>query len=155
MTRRYGALLIINDDVDLVLAVNADGVHLGLEDLPLSAARTLLGPGRIIGASVHTVEQARFAEQEGADYLGVGPIFPSPTKQARPPLGCKILREIKNETHIPLIAIGGITVDNVWQALDGGADGAACISAVLSAPDIRKAAEGLLRTIRGKSRPDE
>jgi len=146
--RRNKAVLTINDDVDLALAVDAHGVHLGLEDLPVSAARSLLGPGRIIGASVHTLEQARVAESEGADYLGVGPIFSSPTKQARPPLGCGILGDFRKAAHIPVIAIGGISAGNVLEVLKGGADGVACISAVLCAPDIGKAAGELLRTIR-------
>jgi thiamine-phosphate diphosphorylase len=152
--RKYRAVLTINDDVDLAMAVDADGVHLGQEDLPVSAARSLLGPGRIIGASAHTPDQARIAEEDGADYIGVGPIFSSPSKQARPPLGCEMLRSFKKAVQIPVFAIGGISEKNVAQVFETGADGVACISAVFGSPEPGKAAEALLRAIR-RVRPAE
>lgn len=154
LARRYKAVLTINDDVDLAMAVNADGVHLGQEDLPVSAARSLLGPGRIIGASAHTLEQAKAAEREGADYLGVGPIFPSSTKQARPSLGCEILAAMKRTVQIPVFAIGGISLENVVRVLESGADGVACVSAVLGTPEPGIAAGELLRAIH-RVRPAE
>ena len=152
LTRREKVILIINDDVDLAMAIEADGVHLGQEDLPIARVRALLGPDPIIGASAHTVDQALSAQKAGADYLGIGPIFPSPSKQARPPLGPEILSKIRSKVAIPLFAIGGITEANVREVLLTGADGVACISAVFSAshrlPDIRKTAERLLEIIR-------
>ncbi|HEY5649526.1 MAG TPA: thiamine phosphate synthase [Nitrospiria bacterium] len=130
------AVFIINDRTDLALAVNADGVHLGQEDLPVDKARKILGPGSVIGVSVHTVMQAQEAEKTGADYLGVGPVFPSQTKQARPPLGCTFLREIRKSVNIPVAAIGGIKPGNVRDVLESGAEAYAVVSAVLSADDI-------------------
>jgi thiamine-phosphate pyrophosphorylase len=152
LTRQEKVILIINDDLDLAMAVEADGVHLGQEDLPIVRARAVLGMDRIIGGSAHTMDQALSAQKAGADYLGIGPIYPSPTKQARPPLGPDLLSRIRSKISIPLFAIGGISEQNVREVLLAGADGVACISAVLSVPggtsDIRKAAERLLEIIR-------
>jgi thiamine-phosphate pyrophosphorylase len=144
LAHRSGVTLIINDGVDLTMAVEADGVHLGQEDLPLSTARALLGPHRIIGISVHTLEQAREAEAGGADYLGIGPIFSSTTKQARPPLGCELLKQFRREVRIPIIAIGGISASNVRQVMAAKVDGVAIVSAVLSQPDVAAATAELM-----------
>jgi len=148
LAHRNGVTLLINDWADLALAVEADGVHLGQDDLPPSAARAVLGPGRIIGVSAHTLEQARVAESEGADYLGIGPIFPSRTKQARPPLGCDFLRRIRAEIRIPIIAIGGITAQNLRKVIATGIDGVAVVSAVLGRPDIAQAAAELISLLK-------
>jgi thiamine-phosphate pyrophosphorylase len=145
--RKENGLLIINDDVDLALAIGADGVHLGLEDLPIERARVLLGTERIIGGSVHTLEAAVAAQEAGADYLGIGPIFPSSTKQARVPLGCDILKEFRKKVHVPIFAIGGISLNNIESVLVNGADGAACLSAILTHPDIRRASQQMLLVI--------
>ena len=146
-TRTARAILIINDDLDLALACKAEGIHLGQDDFPLQEARKILGSERIIGISAHTPVQARTAADHGADYLGVGPIFPSPTKKARPALGCEILKEIKRDSKIPIFAIGGLGLENSPSALKAGADGIACISAILNQPDITKASQQMLEVI--------
>lgn len=148
LAHRNGVTLVINDRVDLAMAVEADGVHLGQEDLPLSVARTLLGPQRIIGISAHTLEQAREAEAGGADYLGIGPVFSSTTKQARPPLGCELLKQFRREVRIPIIAIGGISAANVRQVMAAKVDGIAVVSAVLSRPDVAAATAELLAILK-------
>jgi thiamine-phosphate pyrophosphorylase len=148
LAHQNGVTLLINDWADLALAVQADGVHLGQDDLPPSAARAVLGPGRIIGVSAHTPEQAKAAESEGADYLGIGPIFPSRTKQGRPPLGCDSLRRIRAEVRIPIIAIGGITARNLREVTATGVDGVAVVSAVLGRPDITQAAAELISLLK-------
>ena len=148
LARKENVVFIINDDVDLTLASEADGVHLGQEDLPIAKTRSLLGPDRIIGGSAHTLGQALAAQEAGADYLGIGPIFPSPTKQARPPLGCGILSKLRHKILIPLFAIGGISEQNIPEVLSAGADGVACVSAVLSQPNIRETTQRLLQIIR-------
>jgi thiamine-phosphate pyrophosphorylase len=133
-----GALFLINDRVEVALAVHADGVHLGQEDLHFSEARRLLGDQKIIGITVNTVEQAREAASLGADYLGVSPIFATQTKpDAGEPAGLYLLREIRRRVSLPLIAIGGITLDNAPAVIQAGADGVCAISAVVTRPDVR------------------
>ncbi len=148
LAQRCGVMLVINDRVDLALAVEAAGVHLGQQDLPLSAARALLGPQRIIGISVHTLEQAREAEAGGADYLGVGPVFSSTTKQERPPLGCETLKQFRRQVRIPIVAIGGISLLNVRQVMAAKVDGVAVVSAVLSRSDVAHAATEFTRILQ-------
>jgi len=139
-----GIPLIINDRIDVALACGADGVHLGQEDLRLADARRICGPARIIGISVNTVKEARDAENGGADYLGVGPLFPTSSKsRLRTILGLEGLREIRKQVHLPLLAIGGITTENVVPVRRAGAEGVAVISALMSAPDITCAAADL------------
>lgn len=135
-TRAAGCKLIVNDRIDIALACDADGVHLGQEDLPLDAGKKLMGE-KIVGISTHDVEQAREAEQNGADYIGFGPMFGTATKDtglsAR---GLAMLQEIRAAVNIPIVAIGGITELNVQQVWQAGADSAAIISDVLGAEDI-------------------
>lgn len=135
-TRARGCALIVNDRADIALAVDADGVHLGQEDLPLAAARRIMG-GKLVGISTHDARQARAAEAGGADYIGFGPVFETATKRTGyPARGLEMLREIRREIQIPIVAIGGINEENaaaVWQA---GADAAAMISELLQAEDI-------------------
>lgn len=139
-TRRHGVLFIVNDRVDIALASGADGVHLGPEDMPLSYARRI-APCLIIGYSCDTKEEAQKAERLGADYLGVGTVFPTTTKRdAGPPIGLERLREIKSSVRIPVVAIGGITLDNVEDVLATGVDGVAVVSAIVGAPSVREAA---------------
>lgn len=137
MTRQAGAVLIINDRVDVALAVRAAGVHLGQDDLPIKAARKILGGEFIIGVSTHDVDQAREAEAGGADYIGFGPIFGTTTKDtgyaAR---GLDMLREIKKAVKIPIVAIGGINEGNVKEVWAAGADSAAIISDLMGAEDV-------------------
>jgi len=141
-------LFLVNDRVDVALAAGADGVHLGQEDLPASAARRILGEGAVLGVSAGSVEEARAAEEEGADYLGVGPIFPTPSKpDAGEPLGLEGLRAIRRVVNIPLVAIGGINEENLEEVFEAGADGVAVISAVASAPDLEEAVRRLRRAV--------
>ncbi len=136
LTQAHGCRLIINDRVDVALACDADGVHLGQEDLPLHAARSLL-PAKIIGISTHDLEQAQRAQDEGADYIGFGPMYGTATKQtgysAR---GVVMLREIRSAVRIPIVAIGGINEGNVSETWKAGADAAAIISDILAAEEI-------------------
>ena len=137
-----GALFLVNDRVEVALAVGADGVHLGQEDLHYRAARRLLGEQKIIGITVNTPEQALEAARLGADYLGVSPIFATRTKpDAGEPAGLTLLREIRRRVSLPLIAIGGITLDNASAVIEAGADGICAISAVVTRPDVRGAIE--------------
>ena len=151
LAHRSGVTFVINDEVDLALAVEADGVHLGQEDFPLSAARSLLGPRRIIGISVHTLPQAREAEAGGADYLGIGPVFSSTTKQARPPLGCEALKQFRRQVRIPIIAIGGISMVNIRQVMAVKIAGVAVVSAVLSRSDVAAATAELTAVLNASS----
>ena len=136
LTRLYSCRLIVNDRVDIALACEADGVHLGQEDLPLHAARKLMGD-RIIGISTHSTEQAKEAEDGGADYIGFGPMFGTATKatgySARGP---EMLRQVREAVSIPIVAIGGIAEANVAEVWQAGADSAAIISDLLGADDI-------------------
>lgn len=144
LTKKKGIPFIVNDRVEVARIVQADGVHLGQEDQSLDFARKILNQNQIIGISVETVEQAIKAEKEGADYLGVGPIYPTATKlDAGRALGVTRLKEIKEAVNIPVIAIGGIDEDNLEEVLRAGADGIAVISAVVGAPDITQACRKL------------
>lgn len=139
ITHRWGIPLIINDRIDIALAVDADGVHLGEEDMPLVLARKIC-PSLIIGYSVSTVEEARKAEKEGADYLGAGTVFPTYTKKdAGEPIGLERLKEIKKAVHIPVVAIGGINLSNVEEVLATGVDGVAVVSAIVGAESVKEA----------------
>ena len=136
LTRAYACKLIINDRVDIALACEADGVHLGQEDLPLHAARKLMGD-RIIGISTHSIEQAKEAEGGGADYIGFGPMFGTTTKATGySSRGPAMLRQVRDAVRIPVVAIGGITEGNVNKVWQAGADSAAIISDLLGADDI-------------------
>ncbi|HID64505.1 MAG TPA: thiamine phosphate synthase [Anaerolineae bacterium] len=147
LTREASVPLIINDRLDVALAVEADGVHLGVEDMPIPIARHLMGPQAIIGFSPETVEQARQAEADGADYLGVGAVFGTGTKpDAGSPIGVEGLREMVRAVSIPVVAIGGITAGNAAACIQAGAAGVAVISAVVAAEDVKAAA----RRLRGQ-----
>jgi len=147
--RAAGAIFIVNDRVDLALAVGADGVHLGQDDLPARAARPLLHPGMILGVSTHSVTQARAAQADGADYVAVGSMFATRSKAEFELVGTDLLRKLRGEIRVPLIGIGGITHDNVREVIAAGADGVAVISAVCAADDPRAAAERFVALIRG------
>lgn len=132
-----GAILIVNDRCDLAMAVNADGVHLGQDDLPISYARRLMGPEKIIGLSTHNAAQVREAVTAQPDYVGFGPIFSTSTKADHDPVvGLEGLRAARVLTTLPMFAIGGITAGSVAEILATGADGVAVISAILKAPDL-------------------
>jgi thiamine-phosphate pyrophosphorylase len=141
LCRSHGALFIVNDRLDLALAAEADGAHVGQEDLPAGEARRLLGPHRILGVSTHSVDQALAAREVGADYIGFGPIFPTGTKQTGySPRGPAMLKEIRKAVSLPILAIGGITIENVGVVITAGATAPAVISAVVGAADIAAAA---------------
>lgn len=140
-----GAIFLVNDRCDLALAVEADGVHLGQDDLPLPLARTILGPDKIIGISTHNAVQVQEATKGGADYLGFGPIFPTGTKPDHEVVvGIEGLRTIRPLTHLPVFAIGGITVDTVEGLIEAGADGVAVVSAVAEASDLAGAVQAFM-----------
>jgi thiamine-phosphate pyrophosphorylase len=137
MTRDAGATFIVNDRADIALAVGADGVHLGQDDLQLAAARKILGREKIIGISTHDLAQARDAEKSGADYIGFGPIFGSATKDTGyTPRGLEMLRQVRQAVKIPVVAIGGINESNVAEVWKAGADAAAIISDLMGAEDV-------------------
>jgi thiamine-phosphate pyrophosphorylase len=140
LTKRSGATFIVNDDIDLALVVQAHGVHLGQNDFPVAEARRILGRTMIIGCSAHAIDQAKAAEADGADYLGVGPIYESSTKMVRAPLGCDQLRTICRAVKIPVYGIGGITVDRCGEVLATGATGVAVASGLLPAIGVKTAA---------------
>jgi thiamine-phosphate pyrophosphorylase len=134
------ALFIVNDRIDIALAVDADGVHIGQDDLPLEAARRLLKPGSVIGVTVRSLDEALRAASEGADYLGVGPIYSTTTKKdAGRPVGIELLRRVREACALPLAAIGGISLSNAPEVIDAGADMVCAISAVVRAQDVEEA----------------
>jgi thiamine-phosphate pyrophosphorylase len=140
--------LIINDRLDVALAVGADGVHLGQSDMPLEMARKIAGPSMLIGISAESDQDAIEAENGGADYLGVSPIYATPTKtDTAPPLGLQGLREIKNRVKIPLVGIGGLNKSNAAEVIRNGADGVAVVSAIVAADDPETAAMNLKQII--------
>jgi thiamine-phosphate pyrophosphorylase len=149
MCRGAGALFIVNDRVDIAMLCDADGVHLGQEDLPLEAARHLIGAQKIIGISTHSIDQARAAEAGGADYIGFGPIFPGGLKQNREGKGIEALRAVRSAVGIPIVAIGGITADRVPEVLAAGADAAAIITDVVRARDVGARAREILAMREG------
>lgn len=138
--RNHGVPLIINDNVNVALKSGADGVHVGIEDMPIDEIRRTVPDSFIIGATCKTVEQAQSAERLGADYMGVGAVFPSPTKKNAVRITREQLQEICVSVSIPAVAIGGISLENVDELKGGGMSGIAVVSAVFSADDIQKAA---------------
>ncbi len=147
MTSKRGITLMINDQVDLALAVGADGVHLGQEDLPLWAARKVLGKKALIGISTHTLEEAVQAELDGANYIGFGPVFSTKTKEnTRPSTGVAAIAEVAGRVHIPIYAIGGITLDALPAIFEAGARGIVAISAISG--DVQSNVRRWVETIR-------
>lgn len=148
LTKRTKTLFIVNDRLDVALACGADGVHLGQDDMRASVARQIAPPGFIIGVSVGTVGEAIRAEEEGADYLAISPIFSTDSKKdAGPGRGLEVLREIRQNVSVPVIAIGGINLDNVREVIAAGANGVAVISVVVGSGDIVAAAWELKKKI--------
>lgn len=139
----YHVPFIINDNVEVALKCGADGVHVGIEDAPVAKIRERAGKDFIIGATAKTIEQARLAEASGADYLGVGAVFPSPTKTDAVRITKKQLKKITSSVAIPAVAIGGITAENLEEICGGGQAGIAVVSAVFGAEDIEKATASL------------
>lgn len=150
LTRQHGVLFFVNDRVDIAALVDADGVHVGQDDIPCAEARKLLGPNAYIGVSAETVAEAIAAEQAGADYLGVGAVYPTLSKPDAGFTGLPGLQEIVQAVHIPVVAIGGIRQDNAAEVVAYGAHGLAVVSAVMSATNPRQAASSLLEVFRTK-----
>ena len=145
LCRRKGAISIINDNVEIAARTGADGVHVGQEDLEAGRVRALLGPDKIIGVSAHNVEEALAAQAAGADYLGTGAAFVTGTKTNAKPISRETIRAVTAAVDIPVVAIGGITRDNLPELKDCGLDGVAVVSALFAQPDVRAAAEELRR----------
>lgn len=146
LTRDAGCLFIVNDRVDIALLADADGVHVGQEDLPCVEVRRLVGSRRLVGVSTHTVDEARAAEADGADYIGFGPMYPTATKtDTRPQRTLDLLSEVKAAVGIPLVAIGGITEARIRDVRAAGADSVAVISAIMAARDPAAATRALGR----------
>ncbi|MFZ7113009.1 MAG: thiamine phosphate synthase [Desulfatiglandales bacterium] len=147
-----GVSFIVNDRVDVALAADAHGVHLGQDDFPIPLARKLLGPDWIIGGSASDLDEARICLSEGADYVGFGPVFPTTSKDdAGPVSGIALLKEVVESIPLPIVAIGGITVENAWEVMETGAKGIAVISAVCCRKDPTAAARALKEALtRGK-----
>ena len=143
-----GTLFIVNDRLDVALACGADGVHLGQDDIRVDVARQIAPPGFIIGVSVGTVDEAVRAEEEGADYIAISPVFSTASKDdAGPGRGLDVVREIRRSVSVPVIAIGGINLDNVREVIRAGADGVAVISAVVGSRDIIATARELSKRV--------
>lgn len=143
LCRKYQVPFLINDDVDLAVEVDADGVHVGQHDMEAGEVRKKIGPNRILGVSAQTVEQALLAQQAGADYLGVGAVFPTGTKDDADAVSIQTLGEICHAVSIPVVAIGGIGQHNVMQLAGSGICGIAVVSAIYAQPDIQNAASTL------------
>lgn len=143
LCHQYHVPLIINDNVEVALKSGADGVHVGIEDAPVAEIRGRVHDDFIIGATAKTIEQAKMAEEAGADYLGVGAVFPSPTKKNAIRITADQLKEICSSVSIPAVAIGGISLDNVTEISGGGMVGIAVVSAIFAAEDIQEAAKNL------------
>lgn len=154
MCAEVGAAFIVNDRIDIAIAVEADGVHLGQDDFPAPLARKLLGDQKIIGGSAATIEEARKCLSDGVDYIGFGPVYPTGSKDdAGPVSGLQILRRVIREIPLPIIAIGGVSEENIPEIMQAGAHGIAVISAVCCQKDPRHATEILLKAMN--SRPAE
>jgi thiamine-phosphate pyrophosphorylase len=150
MTREAGAAFIVNDDIDLALLVGADGVHVGQEDLPLEAVRSLVGENMAIGLSTHSPEQALAAEARGADYIGVGPIFATRTKEdVCAPVGFAYLDFVAGNLNLPFVAIGGIKEHNLGEVAAHGARCMALVTEITAAADIRGKIAALTRILHG------
>ena len=144
---KYNVPLLINDRIDIALACQAAGVHLGQNDIPLSVARAILGPDAIIGVSAHSCEEALAAEKDGADYLGVGAVFPTNSKDDASEVGLNMLKEIRQISKLPIVGIGGINAQNYTQVRAAGAQGAAIISGILGVNNIEDEVSKIKMTI--------
>jgi thiamine-phosphate pyrophosphorylase len=151
--REAGVLFIVNDALEVALTVQADGVHLGQDDLPVAEAKKLMHPmgvkNFLVGASTHSLEQALEAEKQGADYIGIGPVFATPTKPTYNPVGVELVRTVTGRVKVPHVAIGGIDVSNVAEVLAAGAQRVAVVRAICGAADIKSAAKKMKEAIVG------
>ena len=144
ITTRHNVPLIINDRVDVALAIDADGVHVGQSDMPCDVTRRLIGEDKILGVSASTVDEAQKAEKDGADYIGTGAVFPTATKDDAPSVTKEELKEVVDSIEIPVVAIGGITLENAHELTDTGIAGLSVVSAIMSADNPKKASQELL-----------
>lgn len=144
ITDKYNVPLIINDRIDIALAVDAAGVHVGQSDIPANVARKIIGEDKILGISAATLEEAKLAEAEGADYLGIGAVFPTDTKKDARSVSVELLDEIKKSLTVPVVGIGGISESNVELLKESKIDGIAVVSAILGKDDIEQAAKNML-----------
>ncbi|MBI4549544.1 MAG: thiamine phosphate synthase [Candidatus Omnitrophica bacterium] len=148
LTAKHRRIFIVNDRLDLAIALGADGVHLGQDDLPVAVARKILRDrSKIIGKSTHSLGQALRAAEEGADYIGVGPVFSTPTKPSYEPVGLDLVREVSRKIKVPFVAIGGIDADNLPQVLEAGARRVAVVRAVFRCDDPYASAQRLKKAI--------
>ena len=145
ITEKHDVPLIINDRVDVALAVDAEGVHVGQSDMPCDVTRALVGPDKIVGVSAATIEEARKAESDSADYIGAGAVFPTATKDDAPKITKKDLKEIVESISIPVVAIGGITLNNAHELNDTGIAGLSVVSAIMNSENPKKSSEELLK----------
>ena len=143
ITSRYGVPLLINDRIDIALAVDSEGVHIGQDDMPADIAREIIGEDKILGVSASTVEEAKKAEIDSADYIGSGAVFPTSTKDDADSVSKEELKEIVDSIDIPVVAIGGITVENASTLKGSGIAGVSVVSAIMSAEDPKEASEKL------------
>lgn len=146
--KKYDVPFVINDNVDIAMEVDADGVHVGQQDMEADHVRSRLGDEKIIGVSVRTVEEALLAEERGADYIGVGAMFTTSTKLDAASVSFDTLQKICSAVHIPVVAIGGISLENVEQLAGTGIDGVAVVSALFAAQDITKAAQMMVEKLK-------
>ena len=145
ITTKYNVPLIINDRVDVALAIDADGVHVGQSDMPCDVTRRLIGENKILGVSAATIEEAQKAQKDGADYIGTGAVFPTQTKDDAPSVTKQELKEIVDSIDIPVVAIGGITLENAHELVDTGISGLSVVSAIMSSDNPKKSSEELLK----------
>ncbi|WP_295599905.1 thiamine phosphate synthase [uncultured Methanobrevibacter sp.] len=145
ITTRYNVPLIINDRVDVALAIDADGVHVGQSDMPCDVTRKLVGDDKIVGVSAATIEEAQKAERDGADYIGTGAVFPTSTKDDAPSITKKELKEVVDSIDIPVVAIGGITLDNASELTNTGIAGLSVVSAIMSSDNPKESSKKLLK----------
>ncbi|WP_295607827.1 thiamine phosphate synthase [uncultured Methanobrevibacter sp.] len=143
ITSRYGVPLLINDRIDIALAIDSEGVHIGQDDMPADIAREIIGEDKILGVSASTVEEAKKAENDSADYIGSGAVFPTATKDDADSVSKEELKEIVDSIDIPVVAIGGITVENASSLKDSGIAGFSVVSAIMSAEDPKEASKKL------------
>ena len=145
ITTKYNVPLIINDRVDVALAIDADGVHVGQTDMPCDVTRRLIGEEKILGVSAATIDEAKKAQKDGADYIGTGAVFPTKTKDDAPSVTKQELKDIVDSIDIPVVAIGGITLENAHELVDTGISGLSVVSAIMSSDNPKKSSEELLK----------
>lgn len=151
ITQKYNVPLIINDRIDIALAIDADGVHVGQSDMPAKTARSMIGEDKILGVSAADIKEAKKAQRDSADYIGVGAVYPTNTKDDATSVPKKELKEIVKSVDIPVVAIGGITQENAHKLNDCGIDGLSVVSAIMEAKNPKIASENLLKEFKAKN----